>query len=120
MPDRDPKNEKIGVIQKIGGIVVLILVPYGWVVAGIAGAATGIVVGITIFGALAITRGEEGTDVDKEDKRIRSSQRAGGIIAVVAASAGVLYGGWQLGWLYSGIGFLIGIVAAVVIYSVRR
>ena len=120
MPDRDPNDEKIGGIQKIGGIVVLILVPYGWVVAGIAGAATGIVVGIAIFGGLAIARGEEGAGVDEEDKKIRSSQRAGGIIAAVAASVGALYGGWKLGWLYSGIGFLIGIVSAVVINRVRR
>ncbi len=112
-------SQKIGGIQRIGGIVVLILTAYGWGVAGIAGVATGIVVGIAIFGGLAIGRAEEGTDVDEEDKKIRSSQRTGGIVAAVAASVGAFYGGWELGWLYSGIGFLIGIVSAVVVWSIK-
>lgn len=97
-------------MQGLAVFAALGLVGYGLVVGGLLGALTGFVAGVGVGSGLAIFFGERGTGVAGLGTRLRASQQIGGLLAAVGCGAGVIYGGWHLGWAWGSAGWVVGVL----------
>ena len=102
-------------MQGLAVIAALILSGVGYARGGILGLLTGFVLAVGGGSGLAIAFAEQGTDVSEANVRMRRAQRLGGLVAALGCGLGAYYGGWPRGWLWGLGGYIVGIVAALII-----
>ncbi len=101
-------------MQALAALVALLAIGFGFAAGGILGTLTGLVATVGVGSGLAIALAEVGTDV-AAGGAVRTGQRIGGVLAAAGCLAGVLQGGWSLGWLWGFGGYVVGGIAAVVL-----
>jgi hypothetical protein len=108
-----------GPMEGVAVIAALIAAGYGFAVAGIVGAFTGLVAAVGVGSGLAIAGAESGTGLAKGGA-VRGVQRFGGIVAAIGCLGASYYGGWRLGWLWGIGGYATGVAGAVLVGSILR
>lgn len=94
-------------MQRLTVIAGLIAIGWGFQVAGVLGALTGLIGALGTGSGLSIAAAESGTSVSRAGPR-RSAQRLGGFLAALGSLVGALYGGWQFGWAWAIAGYIAG------------
>ena len=94
-------------MQGLAVIVSLLAMGAGLAAAGLVGMLTGLVAVIGTGSGLAIAAAETGTAVATRGP-VRVAQRLGGLVSAIACAGGAYYGGWALGWIWGGAGYLAG------------
>ena len=105
-------------MQGLAALAALLAIGYGFGVAGVLGALTGLVAVLGVGSGLAIATAESGTGVAASGG-VRAAQRIGGFLAAGACLAGAVWGGWTVGWLWGLGGYIAGAVAGLAIGYAR-
>ena len=106
-------------MQGLAAIAALLAIGYGFGMAGVLGALTGLVAVLGVGSGLAIATAESGTSVAASGD-VRTAQRIGGFLAAGACLVGAVWGSWTVGSLWGLGGYIAGAVAGLAIGFVMR
>jgi hypothetical protein len=96
---------RYGGVQGFAGLFMIALLCIGFLQAGWRGLLTALLASWNAWPAIA--RPER--IADPAPTRLERAQRVGGLIGAVLTCAGLVYGGWRMGWAWGAAGFVTGL-----------
>lgn len=92
----------------------LVAIGWGFALAGVRGALTGLVAAFAAGIAFTVAAGSLVVE-RPEHRREFFRERIGGLAGAIGAGMGVYYGGWRMGWLYGLLGCLFAFPVALIV-----